>query len=741
MIQEPTPYVPEPSLLFPYDNLDSEFIFQVMESFQEPCDNSPLQNGTSHELVNPFGASYDTLRGLDEYQISKIALKIHDLMLDLDVYLDQWNGTYPRLTIGDTEIIRLTIFRAHAERARLVDIGEWRRNLTMLGISDAPAATRIVSFSDAGWTNTRVNGNLQMNQEDASGNHKAPSPHVLIFMRPKEMMPGREHIADAMRNRDMLETYKPLDDEPAYSFLDPKQSQIAEVFKNPWIPVINHIRIIRLFIHRLLGLLTKQFLTAQWRRAVDRLSPEDEARHFTTTMTYSDTFHPESPLTFKASTTDVSTSIPCLVPYRCPYLPVTPSSQPSRTNLFTTRLLSLNSRDEASLPTSLALPASPNPSSLQRFVHSLLMAMLSPSSTMTAKGGNVPSVVISWIYATTLRKFKRVLHITSFPAKTLLTFILDSEYISSCNYLNSPHSMYHFNTLPFIYTHSDSFNFDFCSRYKTLQNILVSLVTYKLLAMKYALIPHLSPPVPHLSYAMLSSTSSVVCSKVFVPSPSVFTPSPIKSHFVGYLQLMKGENKLEKFSEASRRQIPKPRQCLKRRQEVIELADEDFQMRDRLDDNENWVYTLSNYPFEDDDTIIVPAEDMEQVRVDILREQVHAFTMYKRVDQKIKPVSTMFPEEARVHRTIPRDPLLSLVPLPIRPPDFIPMARLTEERMRELNVNQDGFLWPEEEKLFKHVLALNEATLPYDEKDRGTFSQEYFSDYIMPVVSHTPWGI
>ncbi len=160
MIQEPASYVPEPSLLFPYDNLDSEFIFQVMESFQGPCDNSPLQNGTSHELVNPFGASYDTLRGLDEYQISKIALKIHDLMLDLDVYLDQWNGTYPRLTIGDTEIIRLTIFRAHAEHARLVDIGEWRRNLTMLGISDAPAATRIVSFSDAGWTNTRVNGNL-----------------------------------------------------------------------------------------------------------------------------------------------------------------------------------------------------------------------------------------------------------------------------------------------------------------------------------------------------------------------------------------------------------------------------------------------------------------------------------------------------------------------------------------------------------------------------------------------------
>ncbi len=57
----------------------------------------------------------------------------------------------------------------------------------------------------------------------------------------------------------------------------------------------------------------------------------------------------------------------------------------------------------------------------------------------------------------------------------------------------------------------------------------------------------------------------------------------------------------------------------------------------------------------------------------------------------------------------------------------------------ELNANQDQFLWSKEEKLFKHVLVLNEQTLPYEEKDHGTFSQEYFSDYIMPVIPHTPW--
>ncbi|PBK61978.1 hypothetical protein ARMSODRAFT_981153 [Armillaria solidipes] len=242
LIQEPVPYIPEPSLLFPCDNLESEFVFQVMETFQGPCDNSPLQNGSANELINPFGTSFNTLRGLDEYKISKIALKIYDLIMDLDVYLDQWNGTYPRLTISELEIIRLTIFCAHAERARLVDIGEWRRNLIMLGVSDAPAATRIIN-------------------QDAPNNRKPPLPRVLIFMRPEEMMPSREHIADALRNRDALETF-----------------------------------LLRSGAELLTGLVLKTRL----------------ATFFTPTMTSFDTFHLESPPTFKASTTDAFTSIPRL---------------------------------------------------------------------------------------------------------------------------------------------------------------------------------------------------------------------------------------------------------------------------------------------------------------------------------------------------------------------------------------------------------------------------------------------
>ena len=115
------------------------------------------------------------------------------------------------------------------------------------------------------------------------------------------------------------------------------------------------------------------------------------------------------------------------------------------------------------------------------------------------------------------------------------------------------------------------------------------------------------------------------------------------------------------------------------------------------------------------------------------------YSAYKRVAQKVHPVSGTFPEEARVRRSLPNNPLDSLPLLSPIPPRFIPTERLTMERMEELGVNHNNFLWPEEEKLFQQVIRLNEATLPYEEKDRGTLKQEYFSDYIMPIVPHTPW--
>ncbi|PCH37222.1 hypothetical protein WOLCODRAFT_29945, partial [Wolfiporia cocos MD-104 SS10] len=73
------------------------------------------------------------------------------------------------------------------------------------------------------------------------------------------------------------------------------------------------------------------------------------------------------------------------------------------------------------------------------------------------------------------------------------------------------------------------------------------------------------------------------------------------------------------------------------------------------------------------------------------------------------------------------------------PPDFSPGDRLTQERLDDMNINSGGFLWPDEERLFAHILRLNEHTLAFEECHRGTFREDYFTPYIIPVIEHEPW--
>ena len=115
------------------------------------------------------------------------------------------------------------------------------------------------------------------------------------------------------------------------------------------------------------------------------------------------------------------------------------------------------------------------------------------------------------------------------------------------------------------------------------------------------------------------------------------------------------------------------------------------------------------------------------------------FTAYKRVDRKVKPVPAVFPEDAKVTRKSPEDPLKTLPKLSANPPEFKSGNRLTLERLKELNINEIGFLWPEEERLFAHILLLNEKSLAFEETDRGSLRDDYFSPYIIPVIPHVPW--
>ena len=115
------------------------------------------------------------------------------------------------------------------------------------------------------------------------------------------------------------------------------------------------------------------------------------------------------------------------------------------------------------------------------------------------------------------------------------------------------------------------------------------------------------------------------------------------------------------------------------------------------------------------------------------------YTAYKRIDRKVKPVPGVFPEDAKVIRRFPENPLASLLPLPVKPPKFQENGRLTKERLEDMKINADKFLWPEEEKLFIHILQLHQEAFVFEDYQRGTFREDYFSPYIIPVVPHEPW--
>ena len=115
------------------------------------------------------------------------------------------------------------------------------------------------------------------------------------------------------------------------------------------------------------------------------------------------------------------------------------------------------------------------------------------------------------------------------------------------------------------------------------------------------------------------------------------------------------------------------------------------------------------------------------------------YTAYKRVDKKVRPVPAIFPEDAKVQRRIPEDPLKTLSLLPIHSPEFVPTQKITLERVELMGINNDGFLWPEEEKLLLHIMVLNENAIAFSDAERGMLRDEYFSPYIIPVVEHVPW--
>jgi len=91
-------------------------------------------------------------------------------------------------------------------------------------------------------------------------------------------------------------------------------------------------------------------------------------------------------------------------------------------------------------------------------------------------------------------------------------------------------------------------------------------------------------------------------------------------------------------------------------------------------------------------------------------DMVHCLA-YKRVADKIQLVSGTMLSDIRIIQKFPEDPLKTLACLSPHLVPFSPGVRLTRERMDELGLLKNKFLWSEERKLVAQVLLMNKKEL------------------------------
>src|ERR1700753_3984796 len=99
-----------------------------------------------------------------------------------------------------------------------------------------------------------------------------------------------------------------------------------------------------------------------------------------------------------------------------------------------------------------------------------------------------------------------------------------------------------------------------------------------------------------------------------------------------------------------------------------------------------------------------------QVLVSIKNSQpiTKAVFKYKKVDKKIRPIPSLIPRNMKAQRQFPQDPLRNLPHLPFPPPNFQPAGKITTEQIAIMGVEKNTNLLPEEKKLLKHIIVLNE---------------------------------
>ncbi len=114
---------------------------------------------------------------------------------------------------------------------------------------------------------------------------------------------------------------------------------------------------------------------------------------------------------------------------------------------------------------------------------------------------------------------------------------------------------------------------------------------------------------------------------------------------------------------------------------------------------------------------------------------------YKLVVKKVIPVSTQDPEGAiPVYRDIYVGDLEKLPEVPTKMEDLRFLKILTKEQLLSIIAKVPaGFLTKLEAKLLIHVVMRYEKAVAFTDLERGTFSQEYYLDYVIRMIPHTPW--
>ncbi|THU80245.1 hypothetical protein K435DRAFT_617487, partial [Dendrothele bispora CBS 962.96] len=114
---------------------------------------------------------------------------------------------------------------------------------------------------------------------------------------------------------------------------------------------------------------------------------------------------------------------------------------------------------------------------------------------------------------------------------------------------------------------------------------------------------------------------------------------------------------------------------------------------------------------------------------------------YKPVHRKFRPVPTYMPNpEAQQFKPLPKP---VPIPLPRNPPPYqeLEFGTIVTKEWLEMMLSkiEPGLLTPKEINLLAFVLVRREKAFAFEHYERGTFSPEYYPDYEIPTIEHTPW--